>query len=59
VWDFKISKFSCIQDLEPQDTHPQKWDEGILCMTFNNSYKWLFSGGVDGIKIYPATIRKI
>merc|ERR1719242_965258 len=57
VWDFKSSKFSCIQDLEPQDTHPPKWEEGILCMTFNNKYKWVFSGGADGgIRIYESNL---
>ena len=56
VWDFKSSKFSCIQDLEPQDTHPSKWEEGILCMAFNNKYKWLFSGGADGVRIYESNL---
>eukprot|EP00484_Ammonia_sp_Unknown_P001755 CAMPEP_0197022148 /NCGR_PEP_ID=MMETSP1384-20130603/3050_1 /TAXON_ID=29189 /ORGANISM="Ammonia sp." /LENGTH=578 /DNA_ID=CAMNT_0042450123 /DNA_START=56 /DNA_END=1792 /DNA_ORIENTATION=+ len=56
VWDFKVNKFSCIQDLEPQDTHTQKWNEGILAMTFNNRYKWLFSGGANGIKLYQTNL---
>jgi len=57
VWDFnKQLKFSCVQDLEPQDTHPPKWDEGILCMSFNNRYKWLFSGGADGIRVYESNL---
>jgi len=57
VWNCnKQLKFSCIQDLEPQDTHLPKWDEGILCMSFNNRYKWLFSGGADGIRIYESNL---
>mmetsp|Transcript_12272 Transcript_12272/g.18488 ORF Transcript_12272/g.18488 Transcript_12272/m.18488 type:complete len:555 (-) Transcript_12272:486-2150(-) len=56
VWDFKVNKFSCIQDLEMQDTHPQKWSNGILALAFNNKYKWLLSAGANGVKLYQTNL---
>jgi len=58
VWDWAPNKLqmSCVQVLDPHLTHPHKWEEGILCMAFNNARKWLFSGGADGIKLYTTNL---
>lgn len=55
IWDYR--SFSCIQHLEPQNTHTQKWNEGILDIAINNNYKWAFSAGADGsIRLYRTNL---
>ncbi len=46
VWD--TSTFSCIQDIEPQHTHRQKWNEGILCLGYEEQMgPMCVTGGSD------------
>ena len=56
VWSLNRNRLSCIQDVEPQDTQPPKWDEGVLCAAFNRTRKWLFTGGAGGIHLYETNL---
>ena len=56
VWSMRRNRMSCIQDVEPQDTQPPKWDEGVLCTAFNQTRKWLFTGGAGGIHLYETNL---
>ena len=56
VWSTARNRMACIQDVEPQDTQPPKWEEGVLCTAFNQTRKWLFTGGAGGIHLYETNL---
>merc|ERR1711972_543973 len=56
VWSITKNRMACTQDVEPQDTQPPKWEEGVLCSAFNRTRKWLFTGGAGGIHLYETNL---